>query len=143
MVAARDVLTSLLSMGIAIEASGDRLRYRPRSAMTPDLLAAVKRCKAGLLELLSSPGGPGAGSDDSFAQDPIPARATPVRSIAQPPADGDSYADREWARFLSVAVATSNGWRDPAEPVLQRGVPGADWQRFIDDFAHLGRAVRP
>ncbi|MCH8852370.1 MAG: hypothetical protein IID41_06905 [Planctomycetes bacterium] len=39
-------------MSITIEARGDRLRYRPVSAMTPDLLASVRSCKAELLELL-------------------------------------------------------------------------------------------
>ena len=53
-------------------------------------------------------------------------------------------ADAEFARFERIAVpmADGNGWRDPAEPVLRRGVTGEDWQRFIDDCGRLGKAVR-
>ena len=57
MVAARDVLASLSNMGITIEAHGDGLRYRPKSAMTPDLLVSARRCKAELLSLLAKPAG--------------------------------------------------------------------------------------
>ena len=53
----------------------------------------------------------------------------------------DSIADREFARFERVAVPTRNGWRDPAEPVLERGVRAADWDAFVADCGNLGRAV--
>ncbi|MCH8969901.1 MAG: hypothetical protein IIA66_12380 [Planctomycetes bacterium] len=106
-------LAELADHGIAVHADGTRIRLNaPAGALTPDLLAAVKSCKAELLELLTETAGV------------------------------TTYADREWARFLSVAVATSNGLRDPAEPVLQRGVPGADWDGFVADCGGLGKAVR-
>ena len=58
-------------------------------------------------------------------------------------AEPDSRADHEWDRFLSVAVATRGGLRDPAEPILQRGVSIEDWRAFERDCAHLGKVVRP
>ena len=159
--AARDVLEALSSMGVTIEARGGRggrLHYRPRSAITPDILEAVKICKPELLQILQnrspSPNGsgnsgscraassaraglsPGSGVDLPCA---VGARTSPIETLTQTPADGDSYADREWARFLSVAVQTRNGWRDPAEPVLQRGVKGEEWNVFVRDCGCLGR----
>ncbi len=56
---------------------------------------------------------------------------------------GSGYADREWDRFFAVAVpARDGGLRDPAEPILQRGVSGERWDSFIADCARLGKAVR-
>ncbi len=48
------LLKALSASGITIKAHGDNLRYEPATAMTPDLLLAVKRCKGELLELLSA-----------------------------------------------------------------------------------------
>ena len=54
MVAVHDLLEALSAAGVTIEARNGSLRYQPRSAMTRDLLAAVKSCKAGLLKILQS-----------------------------------------------------------------------------------------
>ncbi|MCH8853967.1 MAG: hypothetical protein IID41_15150, partial [Planctomycetes bacterium] len=109
-VAVHDLLEALSSMGITVEARNGSLRYRPASAMTPNLLAAVTRCESELLELLAepadvtptpeaalSPRGPGAGSG---AATPIPARTAPVESIAQSTQLGDDpKVDAEFDRF--------------------------------------------
>ena len=66
----------------------------------------------------------------------------PRESAANMAGSGDadgSYADREWDRFLSVAVPTRGGLRDPAEPTLRRGVPIEAWRAFERDCAHLGK----
>ncbi len=107
------LLVELADLGVTVHADGVRLRLdAPAGALTPDLLAAVKSCKAELLELL-------------------------------PELANASKADAEWARFLRVAVpARDGGLRDPAEPILQRGVSGERWDSFIADCARLGKAVR-
>ena len=47
-----DLLEELAHVGIEIVADGDRLRYRPRSALTPDLTKRVKAYKMDLLAIL-------------------------------------------------------------------------------------------
>ncbi len=110
------LLTELADLGITAHADGDRIRLdAPAGALTLDLLTAVKSCKAELLELLTETAGV------------------------------TTYADREWDRFLSVAVPTPNGLGlyDPSEPAaMPVGVPGAAWDAFVADCGGLGKAVR-
>lgn len=49
---AADLLLDLGRLGIRLEADGERLRYFPRSALTPDLLERLKAHKAELLAVL-------------------------------------------------------------------------------------------
>src|SRR5262245_37466487 len=49
---AADLLLDLGRLGIRLEADGGRLRYFPRSALTPDLLTRLKAHKADLLTML-------------------------------------------------------------------------------------------
>ncbi len=54
----------------------------------------------------------------------------------------ETHADREWDRFLNVAVPTPNGlgWHDPSEPAeMPRGADGEAWRRFERDCSHLGK----
>jgi len=46
---AAELLLDLGRLGIQLEADGERLRYFPRSALTPDLLDRLKANKAELL----------------------------------------------------------------------------------------------
>ena len=118
MVAVHDLLEALASSGITVEANGSSLRYRPASAITPNLLAAVKSCKDELLELLVEPAhvvptpgtalfshGPGAGSDVAT---PTPARTAPVAPVYST-TQAPNKADIEWDRFLACAIPTPNG----------------------------------
>lgn len=50
---AEDLITDLSALGIELQAHGDRLRFRPRSAVTPDLAERMAACKSELLTLLS------------------------------------------------------------------------------------------
>jgi hypothetical protein len=50
---AMQVLTDLHVLGIRLEVRGDRLRYAPRSAITPDLVERMKRHKSELLTVLA------------------------------------------------------------------------------------------
>jgi len=49
---AAELLSDLSRLGIQLEADGERLRYFPRSALTPDLLARLKAYKPDLLAML-------------------------------------------------------------------------------------------
>ena len=49
---ATQILADLAHLGIRIEARGDRLRYSPRSAVTPDLVGQMRAHKAELLAAL-------------------------------------------------------------------------------------------
>ena len=53
---ATELLDSLRQRGIELATAGDRLRYRPASAVTPELADAMKRHKAELLKLVATPG---------------------------------------------------------------------------------------
>ena len=46
------LLSDLGQIGIHLEANGERLRYCPRSALMPDLLARLKASKAEVLALM-------------------------------------------------------------------------------------------
>jgi hypothetical protein len=49
---ATELITTLQVRGIKLEAQGDRLRYRPASAVTPELLKALAAHKVEILSLL-------------------------------------------------------------------------------------------
>lgn len=49
-----ELLAELNRRGVAIAVAGDRLRFRPQNAVTPDLRAALVEHKADLIRLLSA-----------------------------------------------------------------------------------------
>jgi len=63
-VIAADLIADLARRGITLQARGDRLRYSPRSAVTPDLADRMKAHKAELLAVLC--GGADAPDDRQF-----------------------------------------------------------------------------
>jgi hypothetical protein len=69
---AAELLLDLDRLGIQLEADGERLRYFPRSALTPDLLARLKAHKADLLAMLRP-------SPDADAALPAPTREAPAK----------------------------------------------------------------
>ena len=52
------LMANLNRLGIRLEARGDRLRYSPRSAVTPDLADRMKAHKGELLAILRTGGAP-------------------------------------------------------------------------------------
>ena len=50
---ANDILSELKRRGVHLEMAGDKLRVRPRGAVDPDLVEAMRRHKGELLGLLS------------------------------------------------------------------------------------------
>ena len=73
---AEEVLADVTRRGIELVARGDRLRYRPRSAVTPGLLERLRTHKAELLTIL----GRGGACDGATGPD-----GWPVDSIDPPP----------------------------------------------------------
>ena len=49
---AAELLLTLRSSGVTLVAMGDRIRYRPREAVSPEMLAAIAAHKTALLGLL-------------------------------------------------------------------------------------------
>lgn len=87
------MLTDLKARGIDLQAHGDRLRYRPRSAMTPELRDRLRACKADLLAILAGKAPePNAGASPQ-----------PEPDVPQPPAARAGYIveltrpDGRWA----------------------------------------------
>ena len=109
--AVQDLFEALSSMGIAIEARGDHLCYRPRSAMTPDILAAVKSCKAELLEILQdlSPPPSDLGCSGPHGEFLTSAVSSARVDFADEYTTPTSKADREFDRFEHVAIPTPDG----------------------------------
>ena len=72
-----ELLSELRRRGLELQVRGDRLRYRPRSALTPDLAQRVQAHKVELLALLAATEvqegvGQTAGSGDiHFTEDPV------------------------------------------------------------------------
>jgi len=52
-----DLMANLTDMGIVLKSSGDRLRFYPRSAVTPELAGELKRHKGELLAMLRTKAG--------------------------------------------------------------------------------------
>ena len=50
---ATDILSELARRGVHLEVAGDKLRWRPKEAVTPDLVEALKQWKAEIIAALS------------------------------------------------------------------------------------------
>lgn len=77
---AAELLMDLGRLGIRLEADGERLRYRPQSALTPELLDRLKAHKGELLTLLLRPADFGADNAPNAEPTPISDRV----AITQP-----------------------------------------------------------
>jgi len=64
-----ELVADLARLGIRLEAHGNRLRYSPRSAVTPDLADRMKTHKGELLAILRPEAGAAIASDDDQRTD--------------------------------------------------------------------------
>ena len=55
---ATEIIQDLRRRGVQLEAVGDRLRFRPREAVTSDLVEALKQHKAEIISTLTAPAVP-------------------------------------------------------------------------------------
>ena len=46
---AKEILSELTRRGVHLEVAGDKLRWRPKEAVTPDLVEALKKWKAEII----------------------------------------------------------------------------------------------
>ena len=49
---ATQILSELQHRGVSLEVAGDKLRFRPKAAVTPDLVEALRRRKSEILAVL-------------------------------------------------------------------------------------------
>lgn len=125
MTTAAELMADLQAPGVTLAADGDRLRFHPRDAVTPELLARLRDCKAELLAMLRTHGADGPQDDRGDALQAHGADAAgPAAAGSDPGDDGPSGTDR------------------PAGQAL----PG-DWQECITPDGRLGclqpQAVAP
>lgn len=80
------ILADVARRGITLQAGAGKIRFRPRSAMTPDLAERIKAHRPALLALLSNPG-----ADTTPKPDPASGRhgvesgVLSVVSVSEPP----------------------------------------------------------
>jgi hypothetical protein len=104
------LLTELTRHGIELQARGDRLRYRPQSAMTPELAERVRTHKADLLTLLQGDQAPEA--PQSRQKRPTVAPMPPARAIDRLDApEGEDHTDAP--HELSLAERVESGYVNP------------------------------
>jgi len=100
-VTARDLLAELQARGVELVAAGDKLRYRPRSAVEPGLIRVMREHKAEIMALLT-----GAPAPRSTAAEPEPPHEL---SLAERVAMG--YVNPGW---------TAESWRDRLHQLADR-----------------------
>lgn len=88
-----ELVAALAARGIELQADGSRLRFRPKSALAPELAERVSRHKSELLELL-------AGHAETVTDE-------------RP----ETRVDQTWRRFRAVVRPwpDGRGWFDPKE----------------------------
>ena len=84
-----ELLADLGRLGIELVAHGDKLRYRPRSAMTPDLAERLKTHKSALLAVLRPAEGPA-------RADPLPGGDDPQLVERQPDVAAPALGPDGW-----------------------------------------------
>ena len=97
---AAQLMTDLARLGICIEAHGDRLRYSPKSTVTPDMAARMKDHKGNLLAILRR---------DLEARDSDPINAMYRRiNLAIP--RGIHVPDEFWCRLDPLQMEMHDAW---------------------------------
>lgn len=127
------LLAELTGRGIELKARGERLRYRPRSALTPELAERVKAHKPALLALLQQdrpPETPLSGRDRAAS-----GRTSPTSGGDRPeaPARQDSC---DVPHELSLAERAETGFINP-------GWRPQDWACRLRQLAERCETVHP
>ncbi len=116
------LLAELTGLGIELRARGDRLRFRPQSAMTPDLAERVRTHKPGLLTLLADTPTESRGAGESIGHTVPGAELVSVQRTAPepPPVDAAAWPTADDAGTLPGAVAALARKRDGWTPAMWR-----------------------
>jgi len=109
---AQTLLSDLQALGVTLEAHGDQLRFHPRSAVGPDMLARLRDCRAELLEILT--GAP-------LTADPEDASRDAARDARPQDRDDDLAGWREMHTPDGRTVLERSDWTgcetiDPPDP---------------------------
>jgi len=124
---AAQVLTDLHKLGIDVQAHGDALRFRPRSAMTPALLERLQAHKAELLRLL----------------DTETAVAELRRSVER--YWSDSVWRSAWESRFKSAIANFASLRRVLDDALEQAEThrrNRDWRAFVSSCRYIHRLAR-
>ncbi len=105
-----ELLTELDRRGVELRACGEKLRYRPRSALTPELAQRVKAYKPELLAMLAG-GSVGSGVAERGTPPHEPARVTEDPDNVRVRPDGSSVPHE-----LSLAERVEAGYVNPGWP---------------------------
>lgn len=92
----RAILRKCLRKGITLRVDGDRLRFRPASAVTPELLDGLKAHKAELFQIL-------------FWMDYETQKMVLNSLWFHEGIDGSCLNDDEWEKFTIYVLAASEG----------------------------------
>lgn len=95
---AAELLSDLTTLGIQLEARGERLRYWPRSAATPDLVARLQAHKGELLAMLTEVEGPEVSIGVDVPRDVIPCGGCGHRSFIAVTIHGGQSTRRDCAQ---------------------------------------------
>lgn len=89
---ASDIIQELSRRGVQLEASGDRLRFRPAGVIPPDLLERIKQHKVAIIEALTGDKQPGLC--------PGPEKCTGCYSVAPGIAIHPPKCSQDWLDWL-------------------------------------------
>ncbi len=114
----------LKRIGVKLMADGERIRYRPKSKLTPDLLVRMRNHKAGLLAIIGMSAPTEGAGDESHVT-----AVTGTKPAATCGNEGFCHADEEWRRFCSVAIPSADGlaWVDPTAFSDPEGRAALEW----------------
>ena len=134
------LMTDFAARGVTLAADGDRLRFTPRSAVTGDDLAALRKYKGELLAMLA--GGPVIDSDAGGGPQDSPTLSDPSRRTC--PACGSARIAHGRRRLWCIDCEADAGPVDGPQDLPEGDAEGrperiGDAAPVIDD--HCGRLV--
>ena len=116
-----ELLREIESRGVELVPAGDKLRFRPKAALTPELVEELRDHKAAILRVL--------GTREGLAADPDPERVEGVGEVFE----------MAHARFGAVAADPEDFPIPPAEkgrdPLAHRHTAKARFFRVVDGGA--------
>ena len=94
-VTATQILSELERRGVRLEVTGDKLRWRPKEALTPDLVKALKQWKAEIIATLTG------SATTGFGQCPGPQKCGGCYSIPGGRFIHPPKVSEEWKAWLT------------------------------------------
>jgi hypothetical protein len=130
------LLADLRQRGIELKADGDQLRFNPKAAVTPELLARLKAAKGGLLALLRDASGFDVDSAPNAKPDPITEKRTHGM-----PQDLRRRVEATFDTRPIIAPATATEETCCCGSTTWRDVPIHDGESMRRDCARCGRFI--